>query len=125
MERPWSRWVANNEHLSLAHDYIGTLRLKKHKETNVRRVLMRNSNTGRILIVSICGLLWMCFHQDSQNFRLYAGLKLSLAKTALTFVGHDNGTPASYRIRVKTEEQASELKTTMDSEITAIQSSSS
>ena len=28
-------------------------RLKKHKETNIRRILMRNSNTGRILIVSI------------------------------------------------------------------------
>lgn len=31
----------------------GMFRLKKHKETHVRRVLMRNSNTGRILIVSI------------------------------------------------------------------------
>lgn len=87
---------------------IGMFRLKKHKETNVRRVLMRNSNTGRILI----------------NFRLYAGLKLSLAKTALTFVGHDNGAPASYRIRVKTEEQASQLKTAMEGEIEAIQPSS-
>lgn len=31
----------------------GMLRLKKHKETNVRRILMRNSTTGRILVVSI------------------------------------------------------------------------
>jgi len=64
------------------------------------------------------------FSPGSQNFRLYAGLKLSLAKTALTFVGHDNGVPASYRMRVKTEEQASQLKAAMDGEIAAIQPSS-
>ena len=64
------------------------------------------------------------FSPSLQNFRLYAGLKLSLAKTALTFVGHDNGAPASYRIRVKTEEQASQLKTAMEGEIEAIQPSS-
>ncbi|KAL4078390.1 hypothetical protein V8B97DRAFT_2003615 [Scleroderma yunnanense] len=88
---------------------IGMFRLKKHKETNVRRVLMRNGNTGKILI----------------NFRLYAGLRLSLAKTSLSFVGHDNGAPASYRIRVKTDEQASELKMAIEGEIAALQASSS
>ena len=31
----------------------GMLRLKKHKVTHARRALMRNSNTGRILIVGV------------------------------------------------------------------------
>jgi nucleoporin NUP2 len=30
---------------------VGILRLKKHKETGARRVLLRNSSTGKILIV--------------------------------------------------------------------------
>ncbi|KAG6335573.1 hypothetical protein ID866_3513 [Astraeus odoratus] len=82
---------------------IGMFRLKKHKETDVRRVLMRNSSTGRILI----------------NFRLYSGFKPSLAKTSISFVGHDSGVPTSYRIRVKTEDQASELKAAIDREMAA------
>ncbi|KIJ67779.1 hypothetical protein HYDPIDRAFT_107273 [Hydnomerulius pinastri MD-312] len=84
---------------------VGMLKLKKHKETNVRRILMRNSSTGRILI----------------NFRVYASLKPNLAKTSVAFLGHDNGTLTSYRIRVKTEEQAVELKEAMDREIAAFQ----
>ncbi|KAI6131685.1 hypothetical protein EDD16DRAFT_1469342 [Pisolithus croceorrhizus] len=87
---------------------IGTLRLKKHKENNTRRVLMRNSLSGRILI----------------NFRLFSDLKPSLAKTSISFVGHENGAPASYRIRVKTEEQAVSLKHAMDREIAASQATS-
>ncbi|KAI6157801.1 hypothetical protein BKA82DRAFT_21862 [Pisolithus tinctorius] len=87
---------------------IGMLRLKKHKENNTRRVLMRNSHTGRILL----------------NFRLFSGLKPSLAKTSVAFVGHENGAPASYRIRVKTESQAVSLKDAMDREIAASQATS-
>ncbi|KAI6002757.1 hypothetical protein EDD15DRAFT_2360681 [Pisolithus albus] len=87
---------------------IGILRLKKHKESSIRRVLMRNSSSGRILI----------------NFRLFSGLKPSLAKTSVSFVGHENGAPASYRIRVKTEEQAVSLKHAMDGEIAALQATS-
>ncbi|KIK27700.1 hypothetical protein PISMIDRAFT_674604 [Pisolithus microcarpus 441] len=87
---------------------VGILRLKKHKENSIRRVLMRNSSSGRILI----------------NFRLFSGLKPSLAKTSISFVGHENGAPASYRIRVKTEEQAVSLKHAMDREIAVIQATS-
>ncbi|KAH7888696.1 hypothetical protein F5I97DRAFT_737112 [Phlebopus sp. FC_14] len=83
---------------------VGMLRLKKHKQTGARRVLMRNSSTGRILI----------------NFRLYNGLRPTVAKTMISFIGHDNGTPASFRIRVKSEEQAAELKEAMDREIAAL-----
>ncbi|KAF9241584.1 hypothetical protein BU15DRAFT_87167 [Melanogaster broomeanus] len=84
---------------------IGMFRLKKHKESDARRVLMRNSSTGRILI----------------NFRLYDSLRSTLAKTSVSFVGYDNSTPTSFRVRVKTEEQASELKQALDREVAAVQ----
>lgn len=35
-------------------DWIsGVLRLKKHKENDSRRVLLRNSSTGKVVIVSV------------------------------------------------------------------------
>ncbi|KAH0827861.1 hypothetical protein J3R83DRAFT_3488 [Lanmaoa asiatica] len=83
----------------------GMFRLKKHKETNVRRILMRNSNTGRILI----------------NSRIYGGLKLSMTNTSISFIGYENSTPTSFRVRVKTEEQAGDLKQAMEREIAAVQ----
>jgi len=45
----FSSW---GSHLSfyLAH-CIGMLRLKKHKETNARRVILRSNTTGKIIIV--------------------------------------------------------------------------
>jgi nucleoporin NUP2 len=33
---------------------VGNLRLKKHKETDARRMLLRNSSTGKINIVRSC-----------------------------------------------------------------------
>jgi nucleoporin NUP2 len=84
---------------------VGMFRLKKHKETDARRVLMRNSSTGRILI----------------NFRVYAGLRPTLAKTLISFVGYEDSTPTSFRVRVKTENQASELKQALDREVAALQ----
>ncbi|KAF9010578.1 hypothetical protein BDQ17DRAFT_1538217 [Cyathus striatus] len=47
---------------------VGMLRLKKHKETGSRRVLMRNSSNGKINI----------------NFKIYSGLKPLQNKKALT-----------------------------------------
>ncbi|KAI9569655.1 hypothetical protein HD554DRAFT_2171097 [Boletus coccyginus] len=84
---------------------VGMFRLKKHKETNVRRVLMRNSSTGRILI----------------NFRMHGNLKPSLAKNAVSLVGYESSTPASFSVRVKTEEQAKDLKQALEREIAAVQ----
>ncbi|KAG1731496.1 uncharacterized protein EDB91DRAFT_1252135 [Suillus paluster] len=86
---------------------VGMLRLKKHKETGARRVLMRNSATGRIII----------------NFRLFASLTPTLLKTMVSFVGHDDGAPASFRIRVKNPEQAQELKDALERETTAVKES--
>ncbi|KAG2055224.1 hypothetical protein BDR06DRAFT_954413 [Suillus hirtellus] len=86
---------------------IGMFRLKKHKETGARRALMRNSATGRIVI----------------NFRLFVSLTPTLTKTMVSFVGHDEGAPASFRIRVKTPEQAQELKNALDREVAAVKES--
>lgn len=86
---------------------VGMFRLKKHKETGARRALMRNSATGRIII----------------NFRLFASLTPTLMKTMVSFVGHDEGVPASFRIRVKTPEQAQELKNAVDRDVAAVKES--
>jgi len=82
----------------------GILRLKKHKTTDVRRMLLRNSTTGKINI----------------NFVLYPGLKPSHAKKAVTFVGHDNGVAQTYSVRVGSEDQAKELKEVLEREIASV-----
>ncbi|KAJ3749012.1 hypothetical protein DFH05DRAFT_1389340 [Lentinula detonsa] len=79
----------------------GVLRLKKNKETGQRRLLLRNSNTGKIII----------------NFNLYTGLKPTINKKALMFVGHEDGVSQTYNLRTKTEDQALELKQVLDREI--------
>jgi len=93
---------------------VGILRLKKHKEKEARRVLLRNSSTGRLVI----------------NFNLYAALSpvLDLKTKTLSFVGHDHsedgqGKPASYKIRVKTEQDAKDLKEAFDREVQAVKDS--
>ncbi|KIK67144.1 hypothetical protein GYMLUDRAFT_238477 [Collybiopsis luxurians FD-317 M1] len=79
----------------------GVLRIKKHKETGQRRLLLRNSSTGKIII----------------NFNIYHGLKPTQNKKALMFVGHEDGVSQTYNVRTKTEEQATELKSILDREI--------
>ncbi|KAI0744256.1 hypothetical protein C8Q80DRAFT_1185827 [Daedaleopsis nitida] len=80
---------------------VGVLRLKKHKETDARRVLLRNSSTGKITI----------------NFRLHSGMNPTVADKVVSFMGHDEGVSVPYRIRMKTVDQAKELKTALDREI--------
>ncbi|KAK0212907.1 hypothetical protein DFS33DRAFT_1377359 [Desarmillaria ectypa] len=83
----------------------GVLRLKKHKEKGTRRVLQRNSSTGKINL----------------NFNLYAGLKPTLANKAISFVGHDeNGVAQSYSVRTKTEDQLHALKDALEREISFV-----
>ncbi|KAF5389401.1 hypothetical protein D9757_004262 [Collybiopsis confluens] len=79
----------------------GVLRIKKHKDTGQRRILLRNSNTGKIIV----------------NFNIYNGLKPTQNKKALMFVGHENGVSQTYNVRTKTEEQATELKNVLEREI--------
>ncbi|KAJ3493510.1 hypothetical protein NMY22_g20200 [Coprinellus aureogranulatus] len=87
----------------------GVLRLKKHKETSARRMLLRNSTTGKINI----------------NFALYPGLKPSLAKKAVTFIGHDNGVAQTYSVRVPNEEAAKDLKEALEREIAFVKAKES
>lgn len=105
----------------------GILRLKKHKETGARRVLLRNSTTGKINVVcrSLISLFMPFAHGCLQNFKIYSGLKPSLAKKTVTFVGHDNGVAQTYSVRVGSEVSASELKEAMDREIEFVKSKES
>jgi len=81
---------------------IGILRLKKHKENGGRRLLMRNSSTGRVLI----------------NFKMYAGLAPKMtSNTIVAFTGHEAGAPVNYKLRVKTPEDATQLKDALEREI--------
>jgi nucleoporin NUP2 len=98
------------------------LRVKRHKDTDARRLLLRNSSTGKILIVSPVILFlvvrvshWNLFH--SQNFNIYPGLQPKLAKKAISFIGHDDGKPANYSVRSKTDDQAAELQNVLSREI--------
>ncbi|KAH7925510.1 hypothetical protein BV22DRAFT_1195086 [Leucogyrophana mollusca] len=85
---------------------IGMLRLKKHKETDARRVLLRNSATGKIIL----------------NFRVYAGLSPSISPKVVSFVGHDDGVSTPYKLRLKSDEDAQDLKAAMEREVEAISS---
>ena len=63
---------------------VGMLRLKKHKETGSRRVLLRNSSTGKITIVR----LPLCVSM------LYAGWSGALTRCVaelLDPLGHERG----------------------------------
>jgi len=44
-------------------------------------------------------------------------------KTMVSFVGHDDGAPASFRIRVKTPDQAQQLKDALDREVASVKES--
>ncbi|KAJ7282971.1 hypothetical protein C8J57DRAFT_1499923 [Mycena rebaudengoi] len=84
---------------------IGFIRLKKHKETSTRRLLLRNSQTGKIII----------------NFSLYSGLKVTLTKKTLNIVGHDaTAVPQTYSLRLQTEEGAQNLKAAIEKEVAQI-----
>ncbi|KAF5380610.1 hypothetical protein D9615_004630 [Tricholomella constricta] len=88
---------------------FGVLRLKKHRETEARRVLLRNSSTGKINL----------------NFNLYSGLKATQTKKTLTFIGHDEtGASQTYSVRLQNEDQAKTLKEALDREIAFVKAKS-
>lgn len=80
---------------------IGMLRVKAHKETGQRRLLLRNSSTGKVTI----------------NFNVYKGMNPTVAKNVVSFMGHDEGNSVPFKLRVKTNEQADDLKKALDREI--------
>lgn len=51
---------------------------------------------------------------------MYLGFKPTQSKNTVTFVGHDNGQKATFKLRLKDEVQAIELKTAMDREIALV-----
>ncbi|KAG6813371.1 hypothetical protein H0H92_011637 [Tricholoma furcatifolium] len=81
---------------------VGILRIKKHKETGARRILLRNSGTGKIIL----------------NFRLYSELKPTQNKKSLQFIGHDEkGASQIYTARMPDEEKATALREALEKEI--------
>ncbi|KAH9978600.1 hypothetical protein BGW80DRAFT_684921 [Lactifluus volemus] len=92
---------------------IGMLRLKKHKETNARRVILRSSATGKIII----------------NFRIYTGLLPKRTGKTVAFTGHitspgkDTQT-VQYRLRVATEAAATEMAEAIEREVRLVQAES-
>jgi len=93
---------------------IGMLRLKKHKETNARRVILRSNTTGKIII----------------NFRIYPGLQPKRTGKTVAFTGHISSPEkdtqsAQYRLRVATEGTATELVEAMEREVRLVQTNSS
>ncbi|KAM6502075.1 hypothetical protein JOM56_002052 [Amanita muscaria] len=74
---------------------VGYLRLKRHKETDARRMLLRNSSTGKINIVT-------------------------QTKKSLTFIGHDSGVAQTYNVRLPNEDQIRELKAAIEREVALI-----
>ncbi|TCD67857.1 hypothetical protein EIP91_011854 [Steccherinum ochraceum] len=94
---------------------VGLLKVKKHSSTGTRRLLLRNSSTGKIVI----------------NFNIYTGMTPSVAKNTVSFVGHDNteqaavpGSATPFKLRVKTEGEAHELKDALDRAIEFVKSKS-
>ncbi|KAH9002048.1 hypothetical protein EDB86DRAFT_3074389 [Lactarius hatsudake] len=93
---------------------IGMLRLKKHKVTNARRVILRSSTTGKIII----------------NFRIYAGLQPKRNAKTVAFTGHitslDKETQTvQYRLRVGSEATATEMAEAIEREVRLVQAEAS
>jgi nucleoporin NUP2 len=93
---------------------VGNLRLKKHKVTNARRVILRSSSTGKIII----------------NFRIYAGLQPKRTAKVVAFTGHitspDKETQTvQYRLRVGTEAIATETAEAIEREVWLVQAEAS
>jgi nucleoporin NUP2 len=59
-----------------------------------------------------------------QNFKIYAELNPTLTSKFMSFVGHEDGSPVMFKLRLKSEEDAQELKKAMDREITSVKASS-
>lgn len=100
---------------------LGMLRVKKHKETGARRLLLRNSSSGKVTVVSQWRQLHFHTHVEHsrllQNFRLFAGMKASVTKQVISLMGHDDkGHGVPFRLRFKTELAAYELKDVLDRE---------
>lgn len=112
-------YTLNKEEGSWKDLGLGMLKVKRHKETGARRLLLRNSSTGKVAIVSQFRRLRLYPHVGHsclfQNFRLYSGMNPTVAKQVVSFMGHDDkGKGLPFRLRVKTEPAAQELKDVLE-----------
>ncbi|SJX62909.1 uncharacterized protein SRS1_13736 [Sporisorium reilianum f. sp. reilianum] len=73
-------------------------KIKHDSATGKHRLLARNEANGKVAV----------------NFMTYKGLKSTLDKTVNSFLGFDGKEPAQYRMKVKTEDAASEFKQTLE-----------
>lgn len=73
-------------------------KVKYDSSTNKHRLLARNEANGKVAV----------------NFLVYKGLKSSLEKTVNAFLGFEGQEPTQYRIKVKTEQDAKELKSVLE-----------
>ncbi|KAF9478814.1 hypothetical protein BDN70DRAFT_879519 [Pholiota conissans] len=80
---------------------IGMLRIKKDKDSGSRRILLRNNTNGKVVL----------------NFKIYSAMKPAQNKVSLSFIGHDDGAPQTYSIRMGKEDEATLLKEVLQREI--------
>ena len=73
-------------------------KIKHDSNTNKHRLLARNEANGKVAV----------------NFMTYKGLKTTLDKTVNAVLGFDGSTPTQYRMKVKTEDSAQELKRVLE-----------
>lgn len=86
---------------------VGIARVKKNKTDGTRRLLMRNSASGRVIL----------------NFALYQGFKPTLQtqpKGTLRFIGHSDGEKQTYMLKVAGEAKAKDLLALIDKEVAAL-----
>ncbi|KAL4398752.1 intracellular transporter [Malassezia pachydermatis] len=73
---------------------VSIFRIKRAKSTGKCRVLARNAVNGNVVL----------------NFALYEGMKVTLDKNVLTFLGFMDAKPCNLRCKVKTNEAAENLR---------------
>ena len=76
---------------------VGMLRLKKHKETGSRRVLLRNSSTGKITIVRFIFSVYMR-HDAGREVRGSALTGYVCVAELLDPLGHERGRRGQDRV---------------------------
>jgi len=84
---------------------LGQLKLKARVNLPKRRILMRNSSTGQVIL----------------NFNLFPGFKVTADKKTISFrVPGEDEAAAVYQLRVPTDADASTWQETIQKEVDAL-----
>lgn len=59
-----------------------------------------------------------------QNFNIYSTMNPTLSGKYVTFIGHEEGAPTTFRLKAKSEDQAHQLKRAVDREIEFVKAKS-